>query len=335
MCKRGIMAAGRDAEREMEGVCRHGSQNRYGGARNLMLQLMKKTFFSTLLLAAVTFSAQAAPLINEPFTYADGVLTAVSGGLWANYSGPANQLDVLGARAHLTHLDDEDVQRAIPPFTSGTIYYSFVVNVSTPPPTTNVGNFIVFLKDQTTPTPNLRAKVFVTPIGAGAGRYRVGVANAASTISATSSAIIPTDLVPGTSYLLVVCYTQPATGGIPQTTLWINPCSPNDTANRTNALDQTFFVTPNAIALSQSLGSIGVLDIDSLKVATTFSEVGDTTPPVITCPASFTPGSVIRDGSRRPRAGRNGRGNAWCKAGPRRAHNPPRPRRATPARTTR
>src|SRR5262245_46267024 len=141
---------------------------------------MKTTSLTVLAAAITALNTQAALVLTDTFTYTNGPITTVSGGLWLNHAGTANQLDVLAGRAHLTAAESEDVNRPMGSFTSGTLYLSFLLNVSTLP--TANGNYVAHLKDQT--ATGARARVFVTTSGAGAGRYRVGVANGAAAPSA-------------------------------------------------------------------------------------------------------------------------------------------------------
>ena len=142
-----------------------------------------KTIFLTLLgLAVLSASSQAALVLSDTFSYSNGAIVIASAPKWKTYSGTANQLDVAAGRAHFSSSESEDVEAVLTPSFSpgGTLYFSFILNLSTLP-STSAGSYVAALKDVgTIAAPNFRARVFVTRNGAGSGKYRVGVANVAT-----------------------------------------------------------------------------------------------------------------------------------------------------------
>ena len=118
-------------------------------------------------------NSQSALLLNETFSYADGSITANSGGVWTNHSGTAGQVDVTSGVVNLTQAESEDVSAGLSggPFATGSLYASFKINLSTLP--LGAGNYFLHFRD--TGTTQFRARVFATTAGAVAGSYRVGI----------------------------------------------------------------------------------------------------------------------------------------------------------------
>ena len=64
------------------------------GAIQQNAKLMKKAIWVIAFLGLIGTKASATILFSDSFSYADGAITAVSGGVWTNHSGTANQVDV-------------------------------------------------------------------------------------------------------------------------------------------------------------------------------------------------------------------------------------------------
>lgn len=224
-----------------------------------------KKYLILALLAFVSANASAASLFSDNFnTYADGSLTTVSGGIWANHSGTTNQVDVQSGAVNLTATESEDVNAQITggPYTSGLLYYSLTVNFSVLPAV--AGGYFAHFKDAT--TAGLRARLFATTNGAAPGFYRLGINNGSTPISATFS----TDLSLGSAYQAVVRYDA----GLVATTLWVNPTLETDPS--VTATDVVTSLPITSIALRQSTASgsgMGTLTVDNVLVGTSFADV--------------------------------------------------------------
>lgn len=240
---------------------------------------------------AAAFSAHAAVVLNEPFTYADGALITVSSGLWSTHSGNVpGQVDVASGKVNLSQSETEDVNAPISgsPYSSGNLYASFVVNFSTLP--SGSGTYFAHFKDAT--TSGFRGRVFAQTTGAAAGQFRLGVANS------SGPAIIQTDLSLNTDYIVVMRYDTAAA----TSTLWINPGSETATSDRADAVDSIGALAISTFGLRQAT-AMGILTLDNLKVGTAFADVagGDPTanPPVISnipdqsIPANGTTGPLV------------------------------------------
>jgi hypothetical protein len=227
---------------------------------------MKKTLLTLIALAGAASLAQATPIVNEPFSYADGDLTAVSGGVWTNHSG-SGAITVSGEKAVLSQGLGEDVSAGLPggPYTSTTaLYAGFVVNFSTLP--LGTGGYFWHYRD--TGTSNFRARVFATTSGTTTpDTYRVGIANGGNT-----PVVIPKDLPLNQDVKLVVRIVNGNT-----CTLWINPTAGEDlSGDRADGTDTTSAVNLHSVCLRQSTSSgngMGVLTLDNLVIGTDFLDV--------------------------------------------------------------
>src|SRR6266700_2529635 len=246
---------------------------------------MKKTLLTIVWLACVLASAQAGVILSDTFSYPNGSLVGAAGSPWTTFTGTAGQVDVIAGRVHLTAAKTEGVSAPLAgeSYTFGALYASFTLTLKTLP--TAGGNFFAAFKDSD--TINFRARVFVLTASAAAGRYRVGIANAA----ASAVAIIATDLTPGVDYQLVVRYNNSAVAAT-TSTLWLSPCNETQTNNCVTASDTPPSASITTFALRQATG-MGDLQMDNLLAGTVFSDVaGDAVAPVINCPTNITVSTV-------------------------------------------
>lgn len=227
---------------------------------------MKKLIASLIAVVGLAYAANAAVLLNEPFTYSDGNLTAVSSAAWFAHSGSGSTpVTVSGGKAGLLTSGAEDVSRAITSSTVGyttPLYGSFKVNFSALPTASTY--FAHFSKDGAT----FRCKIFSSVSGAASGKYRLGVANG----QANTPVMIANDLDLNTEYKLVFRLTNSATATF--ATLWINPTSESSVVNRADGTDATTlstYVSTN-YSFRQSTG-MGTMAIDDLLVGEQFSDV--------------------------------------------------------------
>ena len=228
---------------------------------------MKKV---TLLVAAALLAAVpafGAQLLNETFSYANGSITAVSAGLWANHSGTPLQMQIVGGEVELVETGalSEDANRAHAA-AQGKVYACLEARLTS----TNVpafDNYFAHFRTSANPF-NFRSRVFVAPFPAAAPTgFTFGLA-------ATSSGTTPT--VPwgvglnfGQTYRIVHSY-DPADGS---TQLWVNPVS-EASASITSAAAAAAGETIDSYAFRQSSGN-WTLRVDNLTVGETFSEVCD------------------------------------------------------------
>ena len=225
---------------------------------------MNKLLLNLCVGAFLCGTAHAAVILNEPFNYVDGPLTTGSGGVWANHSGTAGQLDVASGKAKLTQSEGEDVNAFLSgrPYANGNLYASLVINLTGLP--SGAGGYFAHFKDDGN---GFRARIFVSTNGAAAGSFRVAIVNGTNAFAA-----IPRNLTVGQDYTLVLRYDTAAA----TSTLWISPDSEVSTTDRADATDVITSVGITTFALRQSLSSgagMGTLTVDDLKVGTSFGDV--------------------------------------------------------------
>lgn len=187
----------------------------------------------------------------------------VSGGAWTTHSGTVvGETGVNSGRVDLREQDSEDVNALVPgqpyPANSPTVLYaSFTVNFSSLPSVG--GEYFAHFKNTST---GFRAKIFAQTTGAGAGYYRIGIANAANSASVTNHL----NLSLNTDYRVYVRYViNSATS-----TLWVSPDS--EASPSIAAQDSTGAQTITSFALRQAAG-IGGLKFDDLRIGTSFADV--------------------------------------------------------------
>lgn len=236
---------------------------------------MKKILL--ILIAALDLAgvANAALLLDETFTYPDGSLITNSSFLWTNHSGTVGQMQVVSGRAEIRAgntpnlpTGSEDVNRLIPggPFLGETnLYASFTVNFSEAP--INGTTYFAHFKDSAL---NFRCRVFALTNGAAPGKVRLGIGNFSV---AAASAVLAQDLDLNTDYKVVLRFITSVGVGGTNSTLWVNPTS-EASPGQVTATDTTgnTYNGTYSFALRQA-NSTGILQVDDLKVGTTFADV--------------------------------------------------------------
>jgi Secretion system C-terminal sorting domain len=178
---------------------------------------MKKLYFLSLI--SLTTVASFGQIFQEEFNYPDSAVLTANG--WtAQTSGAGSQAVDVGISNGLTYvgystvgsnaarLDNtgEDVYKTFTPsVTSGSLYFSFLVNVTSG----DAGYFTHLLVSGTTWV----ARVFVRP-SATTGKINFGISNSGTASFATSA----TDYDLNTTYLIIVKYDVSTTGAV---SLWV------------------------------------------------------------------------------------------------------------------
>ena len=152
-----------------------------------------------------------------------GALDSVASGFWNHLTGNYGQLQVGSGSATVDMQDNsENLQAQLlgaPYYTnSGAVLYaSFTVNMnSAKMPYTN-GTYLALFNDGSGVTGNYECRVVAATNGAAPGYYRLGINNFGA--NAASGQMFPQDLLPGSSYVVVVSLVL--SNGY--STLWINP----------------------------------------------------------------------------------------------------------------
>lgn len=219
------------------------------------------TFRGTTALIALMIAcqSQAIVLLQDDFSYADGSLTANSGGNWTTHSGTAGQADVVGGVLNLTQAESEDVNRTFASQASGDLFAGVDVNFSALP--SGTGSYFMHFKDST--TSGFRGRVFATTTGASAGTYRVGITNASNTLSA----VIASDLSLGQNYRVIFSTDAATQAASTVEVLGVGSATASDSVSA---------LVLSSFAFRQSLSGgngMGTLTADNLIVGTSRSEV--------------------------------------------------------------
>jgi endonuclease/exonuclease/phosphatase family metal-dependent hydrolase len=251
---------------------------------------VKKVVFciSTFLLSA-TLSG-AALLLNDSFSYPDGPLVTVSGGVWAHHSGSAGEVMVSSGRVFLSEANTEDVNASLagqPYPASGTtnvFYASFTVKFTSLP--NSGGTYFAHFKNSSS---TFRARIWALTGGAAPDRFRLGIS---STNSSAASATSTMDLRLNTDYIVVTRLVN--SNAVTVSTLWINPTAESD--SNISVTENASAFTVVSYALRENTGE-GALNIDNLRVGTSFADVfsgGSGLPPDIT---SQSPNQTVTNGA--------------------------------------
>ncbi len=223
----------------------------------------------------VTVYPELGLLISDNFNRSDGPLVD---GLadWTSHSGGYQEMMISGGRVVMSHLQSEDVSDLLTPgtiydATGGYVFYvGLTVNFSELP--RGDGSYLAHFKDDGF---SHRARLIATTNAAPTGQLRLGIANAVSEVSAEG--LHPVGLSLGTDYMVIVRFNS-ATG---ESRLWLNPIEEN--AGFVDATDPLSPSPVESFALRQDGDphGMGVLSVDNLLVATSFSDVVGDLPPVI------------------------------------------------------
>ena len=255
------------------------------------ITIVKKVAFciATFLLSA-TLSG-AALLLNDSFSYPDGPLVTVSGGVWVHHSGSVSgQVAVVSGRVLLNEANAEDVNALLagqPYPSSGTtnvFYASFTVKFTSLPG--GGGTYFAHFKNSST---TFRARIWALTSGAALDRFRLGISSTdASAVGATNTM----DLHLNTDYTVVTRLVN--SNSVTVSTLWINPTAESDSSISITESMSAFTVV--SYALRENTGE-GALNLDNLRVGTSFADVfsnGSGQPPAIT---SQSPNQTITNGA--------------------------------------
>jgi hypothetical protein len=246
---------------------------------------MKKLLFCVLPILLAAVSVKATVLFSDSLNYPNGLIE--TDGLWYCYS-PATPAQDAFVTNDLLILNSTHSDAVAVNFTNTTgstlLYASFTINVSALP-TTAGGYFCVF-RDATN---NSVSKIFIDASQTVVpNTYRIGIANFATSSTASGETNFPMDLATGVTYQVVFAYDPNTSDPLPNATLWINPSTadlgtifgaganyvfPTDTS--TNTVLQNINIT--SIGFSQYANQ-GVAAIGNVQVGTTPDDISLTPP---------------------------------------------------------
>ena len=235
-----------------------------------------------------TISLQAATLLSESFSYADGDIVPVSSPLWNYHSGggtPATALNVVSGQAFINQNDNTgsmgDANRLLSSVLNPTndnttvVYSSFSVNFTALPFNTGTnisGSYFAHFRANS--GSEFYSRIGATTVGAAPGSFRINVGNEAG-FSSANPISFPMDLSLNTTYTVVTRLSF----ATDQTTLWINPVLESDpSATAVDGITYAGQITGYALRQGTSggganIGAPGEMYLDNLIVATSFSEV--------------------------------------------------------------
>jgi len=211
------------------------------------------------------------------------IAVGASNGLtYSGYSGVSGVTGVIEGNAALLDNNGEDDSKTFTAVKSGTVYFSFLTNV-----TTGTAGYYIHLGGSTS---SFAARIFVQPSST-AGKINFGISNS----STASYATIPTDFDPGTTYLLIVKYDVSATGdaslwvkatGVPETEVSVGSPECTTTGGGQASIDR--------ICLRQYSATQSMV-IDGIRVGASWADIIPAGPPptayAVTGSGSYCQGS--------------------------------------------
>lgn len=219
----------------------------------------------------VSVSPQYGVIFSDDFSYSvflqDTALQGADSSPWAHAgSGAGTNYDllVINGAAQLSMQRSEDLAASLAnsPFASDSgllLYASFSITVSNLP--TMGGDYFAHFRDTLTGT-TFRDKMYLCTTNAAPGYFRLGIANAANSVSVT----FPLDLTTNQTYTVVTRYNTATAESV----LWVNPA--NESSLHVTAQDTTTVNSIAAFGLRQSTGE-GISYLDNLKIGTSFGDV--------------------------------------------------------------
>ncbi len=233
-----------------------------------------KKLYSLLLLAVTTVSF--GQIFSDNLNYTDAALltdngwTAHSGGTtnpidvgasngltYTGYSGLTGYEAAVEGNAALLDQNGQDVNKTfLTPVTSGTLYYSFLVNV-----TSGDAGYFTHIGTST----NFAARIFVKP-STTSGKINFGISNTGT----ASFAAVPTDYDLNTTYLIIVKYDVSTTGAA---SIWVRstgiPATETTAGTPEHTTSGSGQASINAVYLRQYVATQNIT-IDGLLVYATW-----------------------------------------------------------------
>jgi len=197
---------------------------------------------------------------------------------WVSASGTLYEIQITNGLVYLVGTNSEDVAATLtnnlggaygtPYYTSNTVVFYSTFQVNESQLGEYSGDYFWHLKNSATST-TFVDRIFSRTNGAGAGNWRLGIANS----SASASATFPLDLSLGTTYTVVTRYNS----AVGDSVLWINPYS--ELSRGVIGTDNLSTTSIGAVGLRQpSQPDPGNLALGALKIATAWDELGLTAP---------------------------------------------------------
>ncbi|MBK9939706.1 MAG: hypothetical protein IPP02_15240 [Chitinophagaceae bacterium] len=246
---------------------------------------MKKFYF--LVCLSFVMMSSWAQFTLEPFNYTphptDGIALQ-SGGLWVRINSGDSMLVTAGnlsysglpaSTGNKISFDGTGSDNYSPftstAVTSGTAYYSFIVNVSSLGGLTTTGGYFMGLL-QAASTSAFGGTVW-TRLSTTTGKYNIGV----STRSNSAVSWLATDLDPGTSYFVVANYEIIAGATNDVSKIWLNPAlggsEPAAGATAVSGTDFTATGIERIFLRQDNATNTPFVEIDEIRAGTSWTEV--------------------------------------------------------------
>ncbi len=264
---------------------------------------MKKIYL-LLFLFAFSFAGRGQQLMHDPFNYTPDAtlgLSAQSNGEWQiaatgdsilvvagslNYSG----LEASGGNKVAFDGGGTDYYRAFNTQTAGTVYASFLLNVSSLGGlSTTGGYFFNFIQENST---SAFGGAVWTRLGTDPAKYNIGI----STRSNSAVTWLPNEIDPGVTVFVVVAYDIVDGTGNDVARIWLNTgaigaAEPSADATAVSASDLSN--VGRVLIRQNNTGGTPFIELDEVRVGTTWSSV---TPPAAGAPV-ITAGTLADFGN--------------------------------------
>ena len=244
-----------------------------------------KKFYFLLCLLATSLAGIGQQLFFEPFNYtpdATNGLFTQSAGLWTRIntgdsilvtSGSLTYPGLAASTGNKVSYDNAgaDYYTSFTSQTTGTVYGSFILNISSITATTSGGYFTSFIQDAS--TSSFGGAVWVRS-GTTAGKYNIGI----STRSNSTVSWLTNELDPGTSYFIVFAYEMIAGAANDVAKIWLNTTAIGGTepAPDATAVPSTIDLTSVARVLLRQDNTTNMpffVQLDEYRIGTTWASV--------------------------------------------------------------
>lgn len=225
---------------------------------------MKKLLLTIASIAMLT-QLDAQIILQDNFTYSDGITTNVSGGLW-KYSSGSDDSYIKNGRLEVSGVAPAvrsgDIFRLFTGTPGNIVYASFIVNMTNFP--SSVGAYFAHFKDGGN---NFRGRVWALT-NATPRTWRLAIGNGGNP---TAGAVVPLDLATNVDYKVVITWDN-TTGGSQTAKIWIDPTDETDFNATGGDTASTTPITLASFAFRQAAGE-GNMQIDDLYVGNSFADV--------------------------------------------------------------
>ncbi len=230
-----------------------------------MKAFVKFTCGIAVALIFTAVQASAVTYFSDTFSYSDGAITNVSGGVWNGFSG-SSPVNVSNGYVIVSSALTQDVAAQLGSVHSNDILYlKYEFRFDVLPGASNATSYFSMFKDSGTSLFLARTMGATNIAGSVAGTFRLGV-NADS--ASAPKAVFPSDLSLGSWYTAVIRVNQTAVSA-PVVTLWLNPTLESDPSVSHSSTLANLAISTFALRQATTLGRV---NIDNLVIASSFAE---------------------------------------------------------------